>query len=78
MKAILVLSLLFVCVFTEETVPIEPSNDIIDIIKCFLGKEERIKNVQVHTKCIHYYCDKLNVYINKSNKITSLFFLCGN
>lgn len=35
-------------------------------------------NIQVHIKCIHYYCDKLNVYINKSNKITSLFFLCGN
>ena len=46
MKAILVLSLLFVCVFTEETAPIEPSNDIIDIIKCFLGKEEIITDIK--------------------------------
>ena len=46
MKAILLLSLLFVCVFTEETTIIEPSNDIINIIKCFLGKEELITDVK--------------------------------
>ena len=46
MKAILLLSLLFVCVFKEETTIIEPSNDIINIIKCFLGKEELITDVK--------------------------------
>ena len=46
MKAILLLSLLFVCVFTKETTIIEPSNDIIDIVKCFLGKEELITDVK--------------------------------
>ena len=46
MKAILLLSLLFVCVFTEETAPVAQSNDIIDIIKCFIGKEEIITDIK--------------------------------
>ena len=46
MKAILLLSLLFVCVFTQETTPVEHSNDIIDIVKCFLGKEELITDIK--------------------------------
>lgn len=46
MKAILLLSLLFVCAFTKEATIIEPSNDIIDIVKCFLGKEELITDVK--------------------------------
>lgn len=47
MKSILLLSLLLVCVFSAETsVEVEKSNDIIDIVKCFLGKEELINDVK--------------------------------
>ena len=45
MKSILILSLLFVCVFSaEEAEPIEleSASDIIAIVKCFLGKKELI------------------------------------
>ena len=47
MKSIIILSLLFVCVFSSETSPkVNQSNDIIDIVKCFLGKEELITDVK--------------------------------
>ena len=47
MKSILLLSLLFVCVLSSEELPsLESSNDIIDIVKCFLGKEELITDVK--------------------------------
>ena len=49
MKSILILSLLFVCVFSAEKakpVELESASDIIDIIKCFLGKEELITDVK--------------------------------
>ena len=47
MKSILLLSLLIVTVFSaEEPAPTEASNDIIDIVKCFLGMEELITDVK--------------------------------
>ena len=49
MKSILILSLLFVCVFScEETEPVEleSASDIIAIVKCFLGKEELIADAK--------------------------------
>ena len=47
MKSIIILSLLFVCVFSSETSPkVNQSNDIIDIVKCFLGKEELITDIK--------------------------------
>ena len=47
MKSILLLSLLFVSVFSSEEPPsLESSNDIIDIVKCFLGKEELLSDVK--------------------------------
>ena len=48
MKSILILSLLFVCVFSAEEaepVELESASDIIAIVKCFLGKEELITDV---------------------------------
>ena len=48
MKSILILSLLFVCVFSaEETKPVEleSASDIIAIVKCFLGKDELIADI---------------------------------
>ena len=47
MKSIIILSLLFVCVFSSEISPkVTSSNDIIDIVKCFLGKEELITDIK--------------------------------
>ena len=49
MKSILILSLLFVCVFSAEetkSVELESASDIIAIVKCFLGKEELITDVK--------------------------------
>lgn len=43
MKSILLLSLLILTVFSSEQ---PTSNDIIDIVKCFLGKEELITDVK--------------------------------
>ena len=48
MKSILILSLLFVCVFSAEEakpVELESASDIIAIVKCFLGKDELIADV---------------------------------
>ena len=67
MKSILLLSLLIVTVFSaEEPAPTEASNDIIDIVKCFLGKEELIIKSGDYSKLITI---ALKVYADVSNAV---------